>query len=36
LTILNGTGELANLHGVLDTSWPPSLYSGQIHFDPQP
>jgi hypothetical protein len=36
LTILNGTGDLANLHGVLDTSWPPSQYVGQIHYDPQP
>jgi hypothetical protein len=34
LTILNGTGELANLHGVLETSWEPNQYIGQIHFDP--
>ena len=36
LIILRGTGELANLHGVLDTSAPPSQYIGRIHFDPQP
>jgi hypothetical protein len=36
LVILNGAGELANLHGVLDSTSPPSLYIGQIHFDPQP
>jgi hypothetical protein len=37
-TILNGTGELANLRGVLETSWPPAptQYTGRIHFDPQP
>ncbi len=34
ITILNGTGEFANLHGVLDTSWPPDQYTGPIHFDP--
>jgi hypothetical protein len=36
LIILNGTGDLASLHGVLDTSSPPSQYIGRIHFDPQP
>jgi hypothetical protein len=37
-TILNGTGELANLHGVLETSWPPepTQYTGWMHFDPEP
>jgi hypothetical protein len=36
LTILSGTGELANLHGVLDTYMPPNQYIGRIHFDPEP
>lgn len=37
-TILNGTGELANLHGVLECAWPPepTQYTGWIHFDPEP
>jgi hypothetical protein len=37
LIILNGTDELANLHGVLDSSWPPNptQYIGRIHFAPQ-
>jgi hypothetical protein len=34
MVILSGTGDLANLHGMLDVSG--SDYSGQIHFDPQP
>ena len=38
IVILSGTGELANLHGLLDVSWVKgehySTYSGRIHFDP--
>jgi hypothetical protein len=39
-TILSGTGELANLHGVLNQvgtlgdTGPVGTYTGQIHFDP--
>jgi hypothetical protein len=40
IVVLSGTGELANLHGVLDVSYimgdATDSYSGQIHFDPQP
>jgi len=38
IVILSGTGELANLHGVLEVSYIMGdgfdSYSGQIHFDP--
>jgi hypothetical protein len=33
MVILSGTGELANLHGVMDLS--NEDYTGRIHFDPQ-
>jgi hypothetical protein len=35
LVILSGTGDLANLHGVLDVDASDN-YSGRIHFDPRP
>jgi hypothetical protein len=38
IIILSGTGELANLHGLLDVSYimgdAYDSYSGQFHFDP--
>ena len=34
VVILSGTGDLVNLHGMLDVSG--GDYSGRIHFDPQP
>ena len=38
IVVLSGTGELENLHGVLDVSYLAGdlfdSYSGQIHFDP--
>ena len=35
LVVLSGTGDLANLHGVLDVDASDD-YLGKIHFDPQP
>ena len=34
MTILGGSGSLADIHGVLTITGPPSTYSGTIHFDP--
>ena len=34
MVILSGTGDLANLHGIIDLS--NDEYTGRIHFDPQP
>jgi hypothetical protein len=33
MAILSGTGELANLHGIVDLS--NDVYTGRIHFDPK-